>query len=77
MKNHHFFPVFLALIASYIGLHLYVARWLAKAFGLGRQAALALRLVFLAAAFVSPLSMFLRRHYQWASLEVRPTPGWA
>jgi predicted MPP superfamily phosphohydrolase len=77
MKAHHFFPVFLALIASYIGLHFYVARWLAKAFGFGQQAAWALRLVFLAAAFLSPLTLFLRRHYQGPSLDMVYTAVYA
>jgi hypothetical protein len=69
MKQHHFLPVFLALIASYIGLHVYAARWLAKAFGLAPQAAYALRIGLLLAAFFSPFTMFLRRHYQGPALE--------
>lgn len=77
MKQHHFFPVFLALAASYVGLHYYVARWLAKAFALAPQSAYALRVLFLALAFASPFTMFLRRHYQGPSLEVLYTAAYA
>ena len=64
MKQTHFLPVFIALIAAYVGLHFYAARWLARSFSLGPQAAYWLRVALLLAAFLSPFTMFLRRHYQ-------------
>ena len=39
MKTYHFFPVFLALVAGYVGTHYYVARWLARGFALAPAAA--------------------------------------
>jgi hypothetical protein len=64
-------------VASYVGLHYYVARWLAKAFALAPQYAYALRILFLALAFASPFTMFLRRHYQGPSLEMLYTAAYA
>ncbi len=69
MKTYHFFPVFLMLVAGYVGMHYYAARWLARAFSLSPSAAVWLRFALLAAAFTSPFTMFLRRHYQGPALE--------
>ncbi len=77
MKQHHFLPVFVALIAFYIGLHFYASRWLAKTFSLSPAAAYWLRLALLLAAFLSPLTMYLRRQYHSPSLEVVYTAGYA
>lgn len=63
MKNYHFFPVFLALLASYIGLHLYSASWFSRCFAVSEAAARSLRLLFLLLALFSPLTMFLRHRY--------------
>lgn len=77
MKHHHFLPVFLALVAFYIGLHFYAARWLTKSFSIGYPASSWLRVALLLAAFLSPLTMFLKRHYQSPALEVLYTAGYA
>jgi hypothetical protein len=77
MRQHHFLPVFLALIASYIGLHFYAARWLARSFSLGHSAASWLRLALLLAAFLSPFTMYLRRNYHSPALEVYYNAGYA
>lgn len=69
MKPYHFFPVFLVLVASYIGLHFYAARWIARAFSLGPAGASWLRGALLFIAFISPFAMFLRRHYQAPALD--------
>jgi len=77
MKTYHFFPVFIILIASYIGLHLYAARWLAKYFALAQPAAQWLRLALLAAAFLSPFTMFLKRYHHGPLLEAFYAAGYA
>ena len=77
MKQHHFFPVFITLIASYIGLHFYAARWLAKSFSLSQSAAACLRVTFLLAAFFSPFTMYLKRQFQSPALEPLYTLGYA
>jgi len=77
MKQHHFLPVFLALIASYVGLHFYAARWLVKSFSLTPSAAAWLRTAFLLAAFFSPFTMYLRRHWDSPALEPLYTAGYA
>ncbi len=61
MKTYHFLPVFLVLLASYIGIHLYAARWLVRSFSLAGPAAQWLKAAFLAAALLAPFAMFLRR----------------
>jgi len=61
MKTYHFLPVFLVLIFSYIGMHFYAARWLARCFSLPPDSAYWLRVSLLAAAFASPFTMFLKR----------------
>ncbi len=70
MKTYHFLPVFVIMLASYAGLHFYAARWLARSFSLGAPAVYWLRLALLTAAFLSPLTMFLKRHYHGQPLEV-------
>ncbi len=60
MKNYHFLPVFAALLASYIGLHLYSAFWFARCFAVSAAAARGLRLLFLLLALFAPFTMFLR-----------------
>ncbi len=77
MKTYHFFPVFLVLIFSYIGLHFYAARWLARSFALGQPAAHWLRLALLAAAFLSPFTMFLKRYHHGPALELVYATGYA
>ena len=77
MKPHHFLPVFLTLITSYIGLHFYAARWLSRSFGFGPQAASWLRVALLAAAFLSPFTMFLKRQYHTPLLEAFYAAGYA
>jgi hypothetical protein len=69
MKPYHFLPVFIALVASYVGLHFYAARWIARAFTLGPAGAVWLRTALLLIAFLSPFAMFLRRHYQSPALD--------
>lgn len=63
MKTYHFLPVFVVLLASYIGIHLYAARWLVRAFSLAGPVAQWLKTAFLAAALLVPLAMFLRRQF--------------
>lgn len=77
MKTYHFFPIFLLLIFSYVGLHFYAARWLARSFALGQTAAYWLRLALLAAAFMSPLTMFLKRYHHAPLLEALYAAGYA
>ncbi|HAH31983.1 MAG TPA: hypothetical protein DCL44_06690 [Elusimicrobia bacterium] len=77
MKHHHFFPVFIALVTSYIGLHFYAARWVVKSFSIGPAAATWLRAVFLLAAFLSPFTMYLKRQYHSPALEPLYTAGYA
>lgn len=77
MKTYHFLPVFLVLIFSYIGLHFYAARWLARGCSLGQPAAHWLRLALLTAAFLSPLTMFLKRYPHGPLLEVAYAAGYA
>ncbi|MDO8806225.1 MAG: metallophosphoesterase [Elusimicrobiota bacterium] len=77
MKTYHFFPVFLVLVASYVGLHFYAARWLVKNFALGHTAHYWLRLALLAAAFLSPFTMFLKRYHHGPLLETLYTAGFA
>ncbi len=77
MKTYHFFPVFLVLIASYIGIHFYAARWLARGFALGQPAAYWLRVALLSAAFLSPFIMFLKRYRHGPLLEAIYAAGYA
>ncbi|HAT72338.1 MAG TPA: hypothetical protein DCS63_05935 [Elusimicrobia bacterium] len=77
MKQHHFLPVFLALIAFYIGQHFYAARWLSKSFTLSPAAASRLRLALLAAAFLSPFTMYLKRQFHNPVLEALYAAGYA
>ncbi len=69
MKNYHFLPVFLALLASYIGLHLYSASWFSRGFALSDAAARNLRLLFLLLALFSPLTMFMRHRFNDPALD--------
>ncbi len=77
MKNYHFFPVFLALLASYIGLHLYSASWFSRSFAVSTAAARNLRLLFLLLALFSPLTMFMRHRYTNPSLDWFYTAGYS
>ncbi|OGR69148.1 MAG: hypothetical protein A2081_05185 [Elusimicrobia bacterium GWC2_61_19] len=77
MKHHHFLPVFIALIAFYIGLHFYAARWLSKSFGLAPAATAWLRLALLTAAFLSPFTMFLKHKCHTPVLEAIYAAGYA
>ncbi|OGR50454.1 MAG: hypothetical protein A2049_03220 [Elusimicrobia bacterium GWA2_62_23] len=77
MKHSHFFPVFLALVIFYVGLHFYAARWLTRSFGLSHAAAAALRIALLCAAFLSPFTMFLKRQYHTPVLEAFYAVGYA
>jgi hypothetical protein len=77
MKTYHFFPVFLVLVVSYVGLHVYAARWLARSFALGLTAAYWLRVSLLAAAFLSPFTMFLKRYHHGPVLEAFYAAGYA
>jgi len=77
MKPYHFLPIFLTLIAGYLGTHFYAARWLARSFYLSPCAASWLRLALLAAAFLSPFTMFLKRQYPGTALEPVFTAGYA
>ncbi|MDA8243482.1 MAG: metallophosphoesterase [Elusimicrobia bacterium] len=77
MKTYHFFPVFLLLVASYIGLHFYAARWLARGFAIAAPAAAWLRLLLLTAAFASPFIMFLKRHFHGQPFEALYAAGYA
>ena len=69
MKNHHFFPVFLALVGTYIAFHFYSAAWLARNFAMSAGAARSVRFLFLLLAFLAPFTMFLRHRYAAPSLE--------
>ena len=69
MKNYHFFPVFLALLASYIGLHLYSASWFSRAFAVSSVTARNLRLLFLLLALFAPFPMFMRHRTASPELE--------
>jgi len=77
MKTYHFLPVFIILITSYVGLHFYAARWLCRSFAILPPYANWLRLALLAAAFISPLTMFLKRHWQGPVLETVYAVGYA
>ncbi|MCM2267360.1 MAG: metallophosphoesterase [Elusimicrobiales bacterium] len=77
MKQHHFLPVFIALVVFYVGLHFYAARWLTRSFGLSQTAAAALRVTLLCAAFLSPFTMFLKRQYHTPVLEAFYAAGYA
>ncbi len=77
MKTYHFFPVLVVLIFSYLGLHFYSARWLARSFSLGQPAAHWLRLALLAVAFLSPFTMFLKRYHHGPLLEGLYAAGYA
>lgn len=69
MKGHLFLPAFIAILAGYISFHIYSASWLARNFSLSVPAGRSLRLAFLLLAFLSPFSMFLKRHYTSPALE--------
>jgi predicted MPP superfamily phosphohydrolase len=77
MKTYHFFPIFLLLLFSYVGLHFYSARWLARSFSLGQPAAHWLRIALLTAAFLSPFTMFLKRYHHAPLFEVFYAAGYA
>ena len=77
MKNHHFLPVFLTLIVSYISFHLYSASWIARNLAMSGGAARTIRIVFLLLALFSPFTMFLRRHYTNPALDLFYTAGYA
>ena len=77
MRPHHLFPVFITLIASYLGLHFYAARWVVKSFSLSPAAAAWVRAAFLLAALFSPFTMYLKRHFQSPALEPLYTAGYA
>lgn len=69
MKTYHFLPVFILLLLSYIGLHYYAGRWLARVFSLAPQPAAFVRAGLLALAFLSPFTMYLKRAHHAAWLE--------
>ena len=77
MKTYHFFPVFVILVVSYVCTHLYAARWLTRSFALGQPAYYWLRLALLSAAFISPLTMFLKRYQHGSLLEAFYAAGYA
>jgi predicted MPP superfamily phosphohydrolase len=77
MKQHHFLPVFIALVAFYVGLHFYCARWLARSFGLAPVTVAGLRVALLCLAFLSPFTMFLKRHSHSTLLEPVFAAGYA
>lgn len=77
MKTYHFFPVFILLILSYVGIHIYAARWLARAFSLTVSHAYWLRVTLLLAALSSPFIMFLKRHFHGQPFEIFYTAGYA
>lgn len=77
MKTYHFLPVFVLLVACYVGLHSYAARWLARSFLLPAQTAAALRAALLAAAFLSPFTLFLKRWLPLPWLEPLYAAGYA
>ena len=77
MKTYHFLPVLLILLFSYLGMHFYAARWLARSFSLDQAAAYWLRLCLLTIAFLSPLTMFIKRYQQGPLLEPLFAAGYA
>lgn len=77
MKTYHFLPVFILLVISYVGLHYYAARWLARGLALAPAAAAWLRWTLLAMAFLSPFTMFLKRQFHAAWLEPLYAAGYA
>ena len=77
MKNYHFLPVFLTLLASYIGLHLYSASWFSRSFAVSAAGARNLRLLFLLLALFSPFTMFMRHRYAGPGLEWFYTAGYS
>jgi predicted MPP superfamily phosphohydrolase len=77
MKTYHFLPVFIIMIVSYVGLHFYAARWLCRSFSILPPYAQWLRLALLAAAFISPLTMFLKRHWHGPLLDAVYAAGYA
>ena len=77
MKTYHFLPVFIILIVSYVGLHFYTARWLARAFALAPAPAQWARVALLLLAFLSPLTMFLKRFWHGPALGVLYAAGYA
>ncbi len=76
MKPYHFLPIFITLIAGYLGTHFYAARWLAKSFALAPSAASWVRFLLLAAAFLSPFTMFLKQKFHSPALEALYTAGY-
>lgn len=77
MKNYHFFPVFLTLLVSYIGLHLYSASWFSRSFAVSPAAARGLRLLFLLLALAAPFAMFLRHRCAGPALDWFNTASYA
>ncbi|OGR80190.1 MAG: hypothetical protein A2X32_05990 [Elusimicrobia bacterium GWC2_64_44] len=77
MKTYHFLPVFILLVLSYVGLHYYAGRWAARGLGLAPGPAAWLRWALLAAAFLSPFTMFLKRQFHAAWLEPLYAAGYA
>lgn len=77
MKGHLYLPAFLVILAGYISFHVYSASWLARNFALPAPAARHLRLVFLLLAFLSPFSMFLKKHYTGPALEWAYAAGYS
>lgn len=77
MKTYHFLPVFILLIVSYVGLHYYAGRWLARAFALAPAPAQWLRFALLGLAFFSPLTMFLKRLWHSPALNWLYSAGYA
>ena len=57
-----FLLIFLTIVFSYVLLHTYLAGWLIKNFKLTLQSGRFLRLALLSMAFLSPLTMVLRKH---------------
>lgn len=58
----NFLLVFLIIVSSYVLLHAYLAGWLIKNFNLTARSGQLLRLALLSLAFLSPFTMFLRKH---------------
>lgn len=77
MKQHHFFPVFVALVIFYVGMHAYAARWIARSFALGPAASAAWRIGLLCVAFLSPFTMYLKRQHHAPTLEFFYAVGYA
>ena len=77
MKSYHFFPIFLALLGSYIALHFYSAAWLARNFALSDGMARAVRITLLLLAFLAPFTMFLRHRYSGPVLDPVCVAGYA